>query len=112
MCVCERVRETESEKATERAFALAAPWLRTYRLVSSLCELWRRKLRQRIISSVVLWRRKPRAIRISSVVDCRRMEGRAVLSVGGGGRAQGLASLWATSKEASIESFSKWKAFL
>ena len=35
---------------------------------------WRRKFRQRIISSVVDWRRKPRAIRISSVVvDCLLM---------------------------------------
>lgn len=60
---------------------------------SSLCELWRRKLRQRIISSVVLWRRNPREIRISSVVDWRRMAGRELHSGGGGGRAQGLGSL-------------------
>lgn len=53
---------------------------------SSLCELCLRKLRQRIISSVVDCRRKPRAIRISSVVDCRL---NIVLS---GGRAQGLGS--------------------
>lgn len=66
----------------------------THREVSSLCELWRRKFRQRIISSVVLWRRKPLAIRISSVVDWRRIEGRATFSTGrGGGLAHGLASL-------------------
>lgn len=53
---------------------------------SSLCELCRLKLRQRIISSVVDCRRKPRAISISSVVDCRRI---IVLS---GGRAHGLGS--------------------
>lgn len=66
----------------------------TYRQVSSLWELWRRKFRQRIISSVVLWRRNPREIKISSVVDCRRMAGRGAHSVGGGGRAHGLWSLW------------------
>lgn len=66
----------------------------TYRQVSSLWELWRRKFRQRIISSVVLWRRNPREMRISSVVDWRRIAGRGAHSVGGGGRAQGLGSLW------------------
>lgn len=49
---------------------------KAYRQVSSLCELCRRKLRHRIISSVVLCRRKPRDMRISSVVDCRRIVGR------------------------------------
>lgn len=64
-----------------------------YLRTSSLCELWRRKFRQRIISSVVLWRRNPRDIRISSVVDWRRMAGRELSSGGGGGRAHGLGSL-------------------
>lgn len=67
----------------------------THRQVSSLCELCLRKLRQRIISSVVLCRLKPREIRISSVVDCLRIDGRGAHStIGkGGGRAHGLASL-------------------
>lgn len=66
----------------------------TYRQVSSLCELCRRKLRQRIISSVVLCRRNPREMRISSVVLWRRMAGRGAHSGGGGGgRAHGLGSL-------------------
>lgn len=73
----------------------------TYRHVSSLWLLCRRKFRQRIISSVVLCRRKPRDIKISSVVDCRRMAGRGAHSVignGGGARAHGLGSLYVSSK--------------
>lgn len=73
-----------------------------YRHVSSLCELWRRKFRHRIISSVVLWRRNPRDIKISSVVDCLRIAGRGAHSVmgnGGGARAHGLGSLWMERKK-------------
>lgn len=74
---------------------LPAPFvLDTYRQVSSLCELCRRKFRQRIISSVVDCRRNPRDMRISSVVLCRRMAGRGAHSGGGGGgRPHGLGSL-------------------
>lgn len=63
--------------------------------VSSDCELWRLKLRQRIISSVVLWRRKPRAIKISSVVlDCRLIAwGRGAHSMAALGFRPGLGSL-------------------
>lgn len=81
-----RVREALKQATTH--------FRRAYRKMSSLWELCRRKLRQRIISSVVLWRRKPRDIRISSVVDCRRIAGRWLHSTGGGGRAHGLASLF------------------
>lgn len=63
--------------------------------VSSDCELWRRKFRQRIISSVVLCLRKPRAIKISSVVlDCRLIAwGRGAHSMGAFGIRPGLGSL-------------------
>lgn len=50
---------------------------------SSLCDDWRRKFLQRIISSVVDCRRKPRAIRISSVVDWRRIAGAWLTGAGG-----------------------------
>lgn len=56
-----------------------------YRQQSSDCDDCLRKLRQRIISSVVDWRRNPLAIRISSVVDCRRMAGARSCAVGGAG---------------------------
>lgn len=65
-----------------------------YRKESSLCELCLRKLRHRIISSVVDCRLNPLAIRISSVVDCLLIAGRCCS--GGGpvaGRLDGLGSL-------------------
>jgi len=85
----------QSDKALSLTLILEAKFIaadyRDERTVSSLWELCRRKLRHRIISSVVLCRRKPRAIRISSVVDCRRIIGACWILLGA--RAQGLGSL-------------------
>ncbi|KNC23318.1 hypothetical protein FF38_02077 [Lucilia cuprina] len=86
--LCTRVTTTTITKSNEN-------FIHTNRQTSSLCELWRRKLRHLIISSVVDCLRKPRAIKISSVVDCLLMAGLLLpcsTTGNGGGLPQGLAS--------------------